>query len=206
MKTINLGKINLTIYDGPVGIRASGGADSSLLLFYLALHHPGPIFVYNLAEEMNDYLEEGHMVRVVNKISELTENTNIIIKNFRVPKKHIDILMDITNTAAKEDNVTMLYTGITKRPPREFEKYFKSAFNEGNTSTFRDPETEVPTLYEKTYMPLANINKKDVKDLYDKAGITESLFPVTFSCTADLRKHCGECWWCEERIWAFGKI
>ena len=206
MKTVDLGKSNLTIYDGPIGVRASGGADSSILLYYVALHHPGPIFVYNLSEKENEYLEEGHMIRVVDKIRELTTNTNIIIKHFRVPKKDIEVLVDITNTAAKEDNVTMLYSSITKRPPMELEKTFKSVFNEGNPSRFRDPDSAAPTLYDKTYMPFANLNKRDISDLYTNAGVIDTLFPVTFSCVADIRTHCKKCWWCEERIWAFGKV
>jgi hypothetical protein len=206
MKKINLGKVDLTVYDGPIGIRASGGADSSILLYYLALHHDGPIYVYNLSEEINEYLEEGHMIRVVDKIRELTSNVNIIIKHFRVPAKSIDILLDITITNSIKDNVSMLYSGITKRPPPEIENLFKQDINEPDITNFRDPDLKVPTLYDKTYMPFANLNKKDISDFYTKAGVMDTLFPVTFSCVSDLRTHCKECWWCEERIWAFGKV
>lgn len=206
MKTIDLGKITLDIYEGPIGIRASGGADSSILLYYLALHHSGPIILYHISEEVNDFYEEVHLNRVVEKIQELTSNTNITIKNFRVHRKFIQNLMEITNVNSEKDNITMLYSGITKRPPLEDEKLFKNKITEPETDNFRDPNLLVSTLHDKTYMPFANLNKKDISDLYDRAGITNELFPLTFSCIEDLKNHCGNCWWCEERIWAFGKL
>lgn len=206
MKTIDLGKIKLNIYDGTIGIRASGGADSSILLYYLALHHDGPIIVYNLSQEIHDYHEEVHIAQVVDKIRELTGNTNIRIKHFRVPVKSTETLVSITNSSLVDDNVTMLYSGITKRPPPEEEHFFKNDINESDVTNFRDPAIEVPVLYDKTYMPFANLNKKDISDLYTKAGVLDTLFPVTFSCIVNLRIHCRNCWWCEERLWAFGKI
>lgn len=206
MKTIDLGKIKLNIYNGTIGIRASGGADSSILLYYLALHHTGPIIAYTISQEIQDYSEEDHITRVVNKIRELTSNKNIIIKHYKVHKKTIDILLDITNTNATEDNITMLYSGITKQPPQEDEALFKNNINEGDLTNFRDPTIEVPTLYNKTYMPFANLNKKDISDLYIRAGVLESLFPITYSCVINPKVHCGNCWWCEERQWAFGKL
>ena len=50
----------------------------------------------------------------------------------------------------------------------------------------------------------------DLQKLYDKYNLTYTLFPITRSCegsdyeTGNYTFHCGKCWWCEERMWAFG--
>ena len=48
-------------------------------------------------------------------------------------------------------------------------------------------------------------------ELYNQYNITNTLFPLTYSCegSAELTnthtQHCEKCWWCEERYWAFGR-
>jgi 7-cyano-7-deazaguanine synthase in queuosine biosynthesis len=74
----------------------------------------------------------------------------------------------------------------------------------------RAPNTIKPmfSCQNKIYNPFSNIDKKDIKNLYHDLGLLETLFPLTRSCESlvDFEKHCGECWWCEERLWAFGKL
>jgi len=44
--------------------------------------------------------------------------------------------------------------------------------------------------------------------------LLETLFPVTRSCEWNEHvvgedpgmEHCGNCWWCHERKWAFGRL
>ena len=49
------------------------------------------------------------------------------------------------------------------------------------------------------------MDKKDIARLYEEEGILDDLFPLTRSCENDdtLDYHCGFCWWCDERKWAF---
>ena len=75
-------------------------------------------------------------------------------------------------------------------------------------STSRDPNT-TRSLFSPIgyYRPFFNIDKKQIKNMYDELGLTETLFPITRSCDNPKVKigHCnGKCWWCEERKWAFG--
>ena len=47
-------------------------------------------------------------------------------------------------------------------------------------------------------------------------GIVDELFPLTRSCESEEKgqqmldggpeEHCGKCWWCLERQWAFGRL
>jgi len=50
--------------------------------------------------------------------------------------------------------------------------------------------------------------------MYTELDVMDSLFPVTRSCEWKESmggddpglEHCGTCWWCEERLWAFNKL
>ena len=59
--------------------------------------------------------------------------------------------------------------------------------------------------------PFFDIDKKQLAELYNQYNITNTLFPLTYSCegSAELTnthtQHCEKCWWCEERYWAFGR-
>lgn len=56
------------------------------------------------------------------------------------------------------------------------------------------------------YTPFHRIDKKVIAGMYEELNLLETLFPLTRSCENNnlLEGHCGECWWCEERLWAFG--
>ena len=60
----------------------------------------------------------------------------------------------------------------------------------------------------RAYSPLINHNKKSVAKLYKALGVLDTLYPVTRSCETDEHpgSHCGKCWWCGERKWAFGYL
>lgn len=204
MKTVKITDVELIIYDGVLGIRCSGGADSTILLYHLAKFAEDKIYCYILSTKEWQYKEFPIAEKIVQKISDLTGNKNLIIKELKSDKKDLDTLMKLTNEAALADNVTMLYSGITKRPPYDEEETFITPFNE--KSIFRNTDIKVPTLYEKTYMPIANHNKRDVYNMYVEANVLEELFPLTFSCVDSIDEHCGKCWWCEERKWAFGRL
>ena len=74
----------------------------------------------------------------------------------------------------------------------------------------RDKEVQHDDAFLR-YTPLADIDKRFLKDLYEQHNLLDTLFPVTRSCegdpnsTANYTKECGKCWWCKERHWAFGK-
>ncbi len=60
------------------------------------------------------------------------------------------------------------------------------------------------------YRPFWCVDKKFIADMYDHFELRESLLPLTWSCTVEgtehnenYTKHCGFCWWCKERDWAF---
>lgn len=68
------------------------------------------------------------------------------------------------------------------------------------------------TNHPATYFPMRNVDKRMTAHIYKELDIME-LFDITYSCeclhadmTNNFRTHCGECYWCLERKWAFGKL
>lgn len=62
------------------------------------------------------------------------------------------------------------------------------------------------------YMPFAHSNKNAVYQLYLQYGVVDELYPYTWSCenneqiTEENPTHCGVCYFCLERLYAFGKL
>ena len=81
-------------------------------------------------------------------------------------------------------------------------------FGEECPLTIDGKPIESLSLDSRVYIPLFNHNKKDIAKLYRFFDIEKSLLVVTRSCENDnhTQSHCGNCWWCNERIWAFGNI
>ena len=63
------------------------------------------------------------------------------------------------------------------------------------------------------------VDKRMIAHLYKHFNVLEELLPHTRSCEwhegfenngvivpNPKDGHCGECWWCRERKWAFGKL
>ena len=68
--------------------------------------------------------------------------------------------------------------------------------------------TDNLSLDERVYIPLYNYNKKYIAKMYKELDIEQTLYPITRSCEDDshIGSHCGDCFWCKERKWAFGYL
>lgn len=60
------------------------------------------------------------------------------------------------------------------------------------------------------YQPYCNVDKKFVAGVYIENNLMHDLFPITRSCvgtspvlTANFTKECKQCFWCEEKAWAW---
>ena len=110
----------------------------------------------------------------------------------------------------------ILYSGITCNPP-------DSAGLPKNKERTRDEESDRPIESRngiKHYInPFFQVNKKWEAEVYKDFGLLDTLFPLTYSCEGDAEDtkthtwHCGntlpyerQCWWCQERMWAFGRL
>ena len=76
----------------------------------------------------------------------------------------------------------------------------------------RNPKLHVarPPLTVKSFQPFYNLLKKELFDIADSYGIVDDLMELTNSCNRAVENtvesyHCGECYHCIERHWAYGR-
>lgn len=211
-----------------IGIWMSGGADSSLLCYLIAKE----IKIKNLSIKIQPLTVQKRpnifeSIPVKNKIIEILDADHIfkehIIYHAPIEGWQTENYLSMFATKNRENirnNVfQVLFSGITTNPPREVQEKFQWGVLEDVESKrgshlMKDTvryftETENQIEYEfLEYKPFFNINKKDIAAIYKENNLLESLFPLTRSCEDRnfLQGHCGKCWWCEERLWAFGQL
>jgi len=62
------------------------------------------------------------------------------------------------------------------------------------------------------YLPFAEHDKRVVYGIYNDYNVLDELYPYTWSCENDMQAqytdpaHCGTCYFCLERLYAFGKL
>lgn len=201
-----------------VGIWMSGGADSSLLAWLLAKE---------IIDEKLDVRIQPMSVRRGRGWNPLYagEVVDFIIKdlNFKNMNEHLIYYPDINDEHQREfqefwdrndenfikDVFQILYAGITSNPP-------KNSGLPQSKERSRDEDVEKELVVQnnlRTYMtPLFDVNKSVLADIYANYNLTDTLFPITRSCegsideTGNYTFHCGNCWWCQERFWAFGRL
>lgn len=208
-------------YDVPVksvGIWMSGGADSSLLAYVLAKKIKDEkldIKIQPLSVRRgrpNNPIYAGNVIDFIEEELDIQMEKHIVYyppmedENYR----EIEVFREKDHLNFKDDLFQILYSGITCNPPSSDTSISK------NKERTRDEDTERPLVTFnglRYYMnPFFCINKRGLKQIYDSLNLTDKLFPKTFSCegTAEDTKthtqHCGKCWWCEERFWAFGRL
>lgn len=203
-KTLNCG---LDIHDGSIGISHSGGADSSVLLYLLFKFSPGPIHIYTCASKMKNFVSPTVSSRVIEYLIRMFRRTDIYHHTFYVAEQNFDTLFTQLADFISQHNLSVLYTaGTALSPDEDLVKFLNPAplYEKRNSNVTRP-------VYDKSgkfYAPWWNKDKKYVKAIYEEYGLIDSLFPLTRSCE-DLNLldgHCGKCWWCEERFWAFGRL
>lgn len=203
---IDLGPLTLKLWKGNAGVLCSGGADSTLLLYLLMKFTKNPIKVYTIGVSEKGRTNAITTAKVIEKCIQLTSNENVEHIVTYGPAK------DVYKRPQKDllfRRIRVLYSGMTKNPPLEITNKFKDPLPDAQ---IRNPKEEREEIYRSVfYRPFTNKNKKDICNLYEYFGVLEELFPLTHSCESGYGKlnyfdHCGNCWWCEERKWGFGKL
>jgi len=202
-----------------IGIWVSGGADSSILLYCLSKMikdenlnfqiqplsvrrgRPwNPIYAANVIDWIVDELNFENMLPHIVYYPDKNDEYQRENKEFRE--------RDVENF--NNGIVDVMYSGITMNPPADDKTISK------NKERSRD-ETSERLIVNDSLMclyinPFFNINKKHIAEIYNQFNLIDTLFPLTRSCegfaqdTGYYTYHCGKCWWCEERMWAFGRL
>lgn len=222
--------------DGPVGINVSCGADSAILLYILMQELSSDIHIYSLIGEKRKFIIEPSIDKVIMRCAELTGKKNYFVHKIYAATPPVELLFETQKNSLDSGNVDIIYTGLTKFPPNEvwsswgppgpsWHINWRSSTNKNNefgcvieippnTNCTVPPLTIDGKFKDKlsqdarVYNPLINHDKKSVVKLYDFLNIRDKLFSYTRSCENDnhIIGHCGKCWWCRERFWAFGHL
>jgi 7-cyano-7-deazaguanine synthase in queuosine biosynthesis len=201
----------IDIHSGPVGLAFSGGADSAILLYLLLSNTTETVHAYSFLTAKKRHINEPVTERVLKKCVELTGNNNV-----QHHKKYIDvqtpaIIHSAMMEVIHEDSLTVMYTGMTKFPPDSVTEQLEGFKNDIDQYLIdqRGPNKIRSTYFSnKFYRPFINLDRRDVKKIYEDTGVEKDIFPLTRSCetiTSPL-KHCGRCFWCQERQWGFGYL
>lgn len=192
--------VDFKILEGNLGVSISGGSDSALVLYLLMKNYSGPLKVFNTSwDEKPNHFEAVN--NVYQKCIELTKNKNSLLLETKVNTRQDENNIFTTPLEyLRRGIVQYVYTGLSANPPIEL----KHAENKIEKREIRRDKLIDDNNF---YLPFANENKKTIASLYEHHNLMESLFPLTFSCVvSDTLEHCGDCWWCEERKWGFGKL
>lgn len=222
--------------DCPVGVSISGGADSALLLYIVMANTKHHVHIYTLFNPEIIEAYESHIDAVVETCSRLTGNTNFTLHKEFMETNEADTVFRYLGGRFETDGVGLIYFGLTKFPPKDVylkfndsvpnwiaewrdEQHIRPCY--GMTIPAENKE-HIPFLFrvweeDKTmttlisdnriYVPFVNLNKKDIANMYRTLNISEG-FKAYRSCEnhTHIGSHCGMCWWCGERKWAFGYL
>ena len=218
-----------------VGIKLSGGADSSIIYYILCEHYKDTdvnIYPLTLASNFKPWYIDGAK-RVIDIVGTLTG---------KYPKEHntlyveLSDLRDNTYTTGQEKlcadlkakvDIDFVYSGLTLNPPyeklfpylinniKEFKlEYVDIDYNLENRDRTRDWKMNAELIHHR---PFGHGDKKLTYEAYKINDMLDKLYPYTYSCERtdipiekykglDEMKHCNNCFFCYERLYGFGSL
>lgn len=206
-------------FEGNTSINVSGGADSALLLYFTLLYTPDTVHIMTLGNNNRYRRNVSVAASVVEKCIQLTGNSNLVHHIHYTQTQTGEEIHKMSRYYKSHNLVDVAMGAITRNPPRDITDTFFSETTEAD----RDPDLDKIDPIIKhgdkivAHIPFVNIDKRVIAELYREHDLMESLFPYTRSCEFDPERpigmvvdpglgHCGKCWWCEERKWAFGRL
>lgn len=204
--TFKIVDVEFELPKGPVGILCSGGADSSLLLYLLMKYSQHQIHILTLTNKNKHFVNLNHINQVIQWCVNKTNNYNFIHHVSYATEQTNKELEKLSLLFLKNKTIDTIYIGDTCYPPDYLNLKFASETGDVfQNIAARMPDKSRPTKIGPIYTPYTNYSKKKIAETYQHEGIMD-LFYLTRSCetTADIGSaHCGNCWWCKERAWAF---
>lgn len=218
--------------DQYVLVKLSGGADSSIVYYAVCDKFKDrddvKIVVVTLdTDYKNQYIASAkRIIQIVGGITgkyPINHMTSIVTHSDENYTRGQDKLV---KRARKKYKITRMYSGLTRNPPADAMKRFVdqnyAKFNidldlahqsiDGRDKT-RDRAFKMPDGLDVTGIVFRHGDKSLVADAYNYYNMMDILYPYTFSCESppfkfenDMPIHCGHCFFCLERWYAFGRI
>ena len=205
--------INIRPFFNKVGFKISGGADSAIVAYmiskYVTEERPDikliPITVNHEGKAYQEQFAKGIVAHLKEEFGDIYGEHEVGY----CPEgpQYITSQDALVQSLYSSRKIQCHFVGITRNPPNEA----MDIIGWNGPADDRSPGEKLrPTQNGDgtSFKPLVNIDKKGVAELYETLGVMDSLFPLTRSCedfTDDFSQHCGECWFCKERFWGFGK-
>ena len=194
-----------------VGVRLSGGADSSIIYYAIRKHFKDTdtqVIPLTMNSTQNWWYSTGAKA-VMDRVDELlgTTTTDHYIFNDDQPhgsERYVEAVNILSESAIIDLNLDAIYIGLTQNP-RGMSEYFDNPeiikrhdLNEEQVRSYisdrdhsrdlgKPAELEVMELVrgDRTVIqiiPFANLDKLAVAQAYRDLNMTDALYPVTFSC------------------------
>lgn len=194
--------VDFELPTGPAGVLCSGGADSSLVLYLLAKYNTHPIHIFTLSNTEKQLSNINVISNVLRWIITKTNNTNIFHHTYFAKSQTQIGLAKYPLLFLQEKTVNTLYIGDTSYPPDDINQSFDP--NDVQNTVDRSYGNLRKTKIGPFYYPFTNYTKKKIAEIYKYEEVLD-LFELTRSCESpdSPDTHCGKCWWCKERDWAF---
>lgn len=225
MTTVTVANCNIGIYTGgPVGVLVSGGADSAALLYIILSHvKSNPIHIYSKLNKFTQIEQEPAVDNVIATCLSLTNrpSTDVVVHKMFADEADEMNFFTMCNTALDSGQIDILYQALTVFPDQSVWDAWPRTYNFQENYEVRAPGVQhslwgienfgndpARSVDNRLYKPLMNKTKQDIVAIYRELNIESELYPKTRSCENEsiVVKNCGECWWCRERIWAFGYL
>ena len=212
---------------GNIGVKLSGGADSSII--YYALCHIFKddanvnIVPVTIGTDEKWWYPEGAK-KVIDVVGQLTGKypiEHLVAENIpHTMPNYVNSQNEIAEKAMEKYKINPIhfYSGLTYNPPMQrMITYFENRYkhhgldleevmrNINDRDQSRDGK--VNKHLDSTTRPLKD--KLDTANWYRHYNVVDTLYPHTFSCESiqtETVKHCKHCFFCLERYFAFGRI
>lgn len=130
---------------------------------------------------------------------------------------------DLCKEVISSNRIEIHYSGLSINCPidelenaiRMYNLPFESYASLATRDQTRDVPTESTMLMSGNVamcLPFAAYDKRQVRKEFDRYGVVDTLFPHTWSCEHNEQRniedpvHCGKCYFCIERVYAFGRL
>lgn len=177
-----------------IGVMLSGGADSAILLYVLALEKK----LSDSDHELIPFTVErpdgawNYVKPIVDKINEILEvNLPDPVKVGDPTLHHSQQGRSGEREARAKHGIEHCFYGSQQHPPVPMPGEYPA----------RPTQVELPG----TTIPFALVDKRHTLDLFNVFDVWP-LIELTHSCTAQTEGRCGACYNCTERAWAFSEL
>ena len=200
-----------------IGIWCSGGADSSALLYLLAKtikDHKLDIAIQPMTVRRQRPWNPVKAAAVIHRVSDLLDFNQMLPHQVYFPNRadanqtEWQEFQDTDKENGENGTWDTLFDGLTSNPPEGVMPYS----NHEEHRRGPDAEKVLASPSGLHFRPFWQIDKRFIADIYREHNLINSLFPITWSCEGTVEDscnftiHCEKCWWCIERIWAFGRL